>query len=474
MTGRIELVGVCGAGAMGAGIAQLVAQAGAGVILFDVDPGALSAARTRLEQAVQGQVVKGRLSADQAAGILSRLSFADDLSALAGADLVIEAIVEDLAVKQSLFARLEGHVRPDAILASNTSSLPIARLARGLKRPDRFIGLHFFNPAPVMKLVEVVPGPVTDVAVIDRAEQAARSWGKIAVRAADVPGFIVNRVARPFYAEGFCALAEGAGSPERIDHLFRAAAGFRMGPLELTDLIGQDVNFAVARSVFDGYFGRTRFFPQRAQAALVDAGRLGRKSGSGVYQYGPDGVGPPPASPLPTVTPTAEAVAIAERLRAGEAGFFPLAGILVGWSDGRTARSLAAHHFMPVALLDWCDTGQGKAVGFAASDEAATAVAVQVITALGAEAHRLSDRPGLLVLRTLAQIANAAADAVLEQVADEAGIDAALRHGANYPMGPFAWADRLGRKRLVRVLRNIAEGTGAALYAPSEYLGRTS
>lgn len=469
-TGDIKRVGICGAGTMGSGIAQVAAQAGAQVKVFDVDPASLARGKQQIDDALNHQVSRGKLPASDRNRICAAISWTGDLQHFADNNLTIEAVVEDLEVKHTLFKQLESIVAPGSILASNTSSLSIARIARALTHPERFIGMHFFNPAPVMKLVEVVSGPATDPGIHRQIVQAASTWGKIAVPVADVPGFIVNRVARPFYAEAFCAWQQGAAEPALIDHLFRASAGFRMGPLELTDLIGQDVNFAVARSVFDGYFGVTRFTPQLGQATLVDAGWLGRKTGRGVYDYR-DG-----APPVPEPTPFV-ANALIDVLAEPDAvlpGMTPIAvgGALIGLTRGVPAQSEAAREGRPVAVLDWFDPGRASAVGFAASDDTAADAAAALIKAVGKSPYRMADRPGLVVMRTLAQIANAAGDAVLERVSDEAGIDIALRHGANYPFGPFAWADMIGRGALAMTLSNIEQETGLKIYAASEYWRR--
>jgi len=462
-------IAVCGAGAMGSGIAQVAAQSGAQVIVFDIQAEAIASSEKRILASIDGLVAKGKMTAEAAADIRGRMRWTSDLQQLADAELVIEAIVENADIKGKLFEQLESIVGPDAILASNTSSLPIARLARSLKTPERFVGMHFFNPATVMKLVEVVAGPATAQSVAEAVRQTAESWGKVAIPVTDVPGFIVNRVARPFYAEAFTALNEAAADAATIDALFRAV-GFRMGPLELTDLIGQDVNFAVGRSVYDSYFGRTRFVPQLKQAALVDAGWLGRKSGRGVYRYDEDAPKPvPPAAINDVVLP--DRARAADALKAAVPGaFIECAGVLLGMTRGRSAHAEAAVQGKPVALFDWFPADGGKEVAFAGSSAAAAAVLAEVLTACSRNGRQVADRPGLIVCRTLAQLANAAADAVLEQVSDENGIDAALRYGANYPFGPFAWADGFDRGRVVATLDAIADETGEAMYRPSPYL----
>lgn len=465
----LNAIAVCGAGAMGSGIAQVAAQAGATVKVFDVSPEALAGSRTRTLADLDKLVARGKLTPEARDAIAGRMSWVGALDELAGCDLVIEAIIEDAAIKGQLFAKLEEVLPAEAVIATNTSSLPISRLARGLHHPGRFVGMHFFNPATVMKLVEVISGAATDPAIAARIVATARHWGKVAIPAADVAGFIVNRVARPFYGEAFAALGEGAAAPVVIDALFKTA-GFRMGPLELTDLIGQDVNFAVARSVYDSYFGRTRFVPQTRQAALVDAGWLGRKTGRGVYDYADGASGSAlPDAPAVAITDTHRQAAAALQAGAGDP-FVICEGVALGLTRGRTAKAESRACGLPVALFDWCPPEAQGPVGLAVSDEGARATALAVLAALGRQGHELSDRPGLIVARTLAQIANSGADAVLEQVADEDGIDAALRFGANYPFGPFAFAQMFGRGPLVALLDAIAEETGEALYRPSVYL----
>lgn len=459
-------VGVCGAGAMGSGIAQVAAQAGAQVWVFDVS----EASRTNSEAAVGKSFrqagERGRISPEDVAQFLAAMRWTGDMADLGDCDLVIEAIVEDLAIKHTLFTQLEDIVRPDAIIASNTSSLPIARLAKQLRYPGRFAGMHFFNPATAMKLVEVVSGPATAPEVTQRIADVASRWKKLPVAVADVPGFIVNRVARSYYAEAFLALQQSAAPAAVIDHLFRGAAGFRMGPLELTDLIGQDVNFAVAQSVYESYFGQTRFTPQLAQAALVDAGWLGRKSGRGVYDYRDGAAGPQALA--------AEAVLLSGApTKPDEIDLlnfaFEARGITVRFTRGRTARDEAHEAGGPVALLDWFDGANASAAGFSVSDEAAVAVGAGLLLAWDLQPFRVADRPGMVIARTLAQIANGAGDAVLDGVSDETGIDTALRFGANYPFGPFEWARKVGPAWLTQTLRSIAHDTGRSIYSPSEY-----
>lgn len=285
-------VGVVGAGAMGAGIAQVAALAGHAVVLCDARADALPKARAGMEKAFARLVEKGRLTAEAAQATLARVRFVGpnalggpDLSALSGAGLVVEAIVEDIAAKRDLFARLEQVVSADTWLATNTSSLSVAAIGAALTRPERVVGLHFFNPAPVMALVEVVPSVRTRDGLAAEATALMRSWGKVPVTASDTPGFIVNRVARPFYGEALRLLEEGVASPATIDHAMRTVGGFRMGPCELMDFIGHDINFAVTKSVYEQTFHEPRYRPSLVQQRLVEAGWLGKKAGRGFYDH---------------------------------------------------------------------------------------------------------------------------------------------------------------------------------------------
>ncbi|HEY7719007.1 MAG TPA: FAD-dependent oxidoreductase [Pedococcus sp.] len=281
-------VAVVGAGAMGAGIAQVAAQAGHPVTLVDAATGAAEDAVARIIGGLQRLEAKGRLSSAALEEVVGRIGTAATVDDLPASALVVEAVREDLDTKRGLFTRLAAAQPPETVLATNTSSLDVAAIARGIPHPDRVLGLHFFNPPPVMRLVEVVAGTETATAVVDDACALVRAWGKTPVRCASTPGFIVNRVARPFYGEAQRMLMAGTADAATLDAALRGA-GFRMGPLELTDLIGQDVNLAVGTSVWEQTGRDPRYEPTALQQELVAAGHLGRKTGRGVYRYAPDG-----------------------------------------------------------------------------------------------------------------------------------------------------------------------------------------
>jgi 3-hydroxybutyryl-CoA dehydrogenase len=285
---EIRALGVLGAGTMGAGIVQVAAEAGLGVLVHDPVEGATERARERIGGFLDRKVAKGQLDAQDAADALARIRVADSLEALSAADLVVEAIPEDLALKRDAFRRLDATAADGAILATNTSSLSVAAIGSVTRRPERVVGMHFFNPVPLMALVEVIAGPATAAEVTEAVADLARRLGKTPVVAADTPGFIVNRVARPYYLEAFRIVGEGGAGIEAVDEAMRGI-GFPMGPFELIDAIGADVNFAVSTTVFEQFFGDPRYRPHPLQRTLVESGRLGRKSNGGCYDYSADG-----------------------------------------------------------------------------------------------------------------------------------------------------------------------------------------
>lgn len=278
-------VAVIGAGTMGAGIAQVAATAGHEVVLIDVNQAALDRAASGLDRVLNRLVQKGRMAAEEADAVRDRIQYASEMASVADAGIVVEAIVEDIAVKTDLFASIEGIVSGNTILATNTSSLSVAEIAAACSVPARVIGAHFFNPAPVLPLVEIVPALQTTADVVDATTGLIDSWGKTTVVAKDLPGFIVNRVARPFYGEALRILDERIADHVTIDWAMKEIGEFRMGPFELMDLIGNDINYSVTRTVYEAFYHEPRYRPSTTQLRMVQAGRLGRKSGRGYYDY---------------------------------------------------------------------------------------------------------------------------------------------------------------------------------------------
>lgn len=494
-------VAIIGAGTMGTGIAQVAAQSGHPVILLDNRAGAARQALQKLADTLARLQAKGKFDADQVAAILARITVAEDISVTANCGLVVEAIVENADAKQALLAELERIVAADCILASNTSSISITRLARGLQHPERIVGMHFFNPVPVMRLVEVVSGLQTATSVVDATATLATSWGKTPVRTKSTPGFIVNRIARPYYAEGLALLQEGAGLPATLDACLRAA-GFRMGPCELMDLIGHDTNFAVTNSVYAANFYDKRYVPSLVQRELVEGGLLGRKTGQGFYTYANDGTGTHPAPDVATATSTAGiasppphdmlalmgAAPAAERLaqaltRAGLTfNRIPAAdwtGLLVDHdrqlrlTDGQTANQLGRD----VAVFDQilATTAPCASLAFAVSTHATDAwrtEAPQWLRVLGFAPVLIEDTPGLIVARTLAMLVNEAADAVQQQVCSPADADTAMKLGVNYPSGPFQWLEALGARHVVTILEALDAYYRGERYRVSPWLRR--
>jgi 3-hydroxybutyryl-CoA dehydrogenase len=281
----IHTIGVIGAGTMGAGIAQVAAQSGYGVVLYDITDEVVANAIGKLGATLRKLVEKGRMSAEERSALLERITPTSTLATMKAAQVVIEAAPERLDLKQKIFADLAAHTAPSAILATNTSTLSVTQIAAGVPNPQRVVGMHFFNPAPILPLVEVISGVQTDSAVADTIFALAEKMGKQPVRAKDVPGFIVNRVARPFHLEGLRLLEQNVADAATIDRLLREGGGFKMGVFELQDLIGIDINYAASNSVYEAYHHAPRFRPSFRQRQQVESGNLGRKTGKGWYDY---------------------------------------------------------------------------------------------------------------------------------------------------------------------------------------------
>ena len=503
------IVGVAGSGAMGAGIAQVAAVAGHTVRLFDTRPDAVAKAIADIGKVFAKLVEKGRMGAAEADLARERLQPAASLQDFNDAALVVEAVVEDLEVKRTLFRQLEGIVGDHCILATNTSSISVTAIAAPLARPERLVGMHFFNPVLLMALVEVISGVATGKEVAATVAATAAGWGKQPVHATSTPGFIVNRVARPFYAEALRLLGEQAGDPATLDAVMRDAGGFRMGPFELMDLIGHDVNFSVTQSVFNAYFNDQRFTPSVLQQELVNAGFLGRKSGRGFYRYGDDAPRiEPKTEPLAERPQTVRVTRVRQfhepvfdalhdvvnaRLAAAgvavshpglldgvegrEAPAFHVHGASIFLTDGRSATQRAFDDGVPDTILFdlMLDPAKATRIALVRADqcgEAAWQAAVGLFQAAGFSVTRLDDVPGMAVMRTVAMLANEAADAVNQGVCSAQAVDLAMQKGVNYPCGPLAWAGQIGLQHVVTVLANLAAIYGEDRYRVSPLLRR--
>ena len=497
MAGGAGTIGVAGAGTMGAGIAQLGCLSGARTLLHDPDEAALDRGLERIRAHLDRGVTRGRLSASEAADAAGRLEAAPALEDFAGSELVIEAAPERLEIKRELFGRLsEQIVSDDCVLATNTSSLLVTAVASAAVRPERVVGMHFFNPAPVMRLLEVVAGEQSSEEALSLARATGEAMGKHVIDAADGPGFLVNRCNRPFGLEALKLLEERIASIEEIDRICRVSGGFRMGPFELMDLVGVDTGLDVSRSFYEQSFGEPRWRPSPITVRMVAAGRTGRKGGRGYYDYG-DGSGPyRPDDPDPLTAGGGDGLIVI-------AGHSPLAHALdrdasaAGWE---VAFPDEAQERQPPFLIVDCSQGEdldaplqggpqaiccaggslavldpaGGAVGFHAlppleeaslveltrgpgTADSAARSAERFFATLGKRTVWVADAPGLVLGRIVCQVVNEAAFALAQGVGSAADVDAGMVHGLNYPRGILDWADAIGLDHVLSVLDGLNE-----------------
>jgi 3-hydroxybutyryl-CoA dehydrogenase len=481
---------VVGAGTMGRGIAQVCAQAGLTTLMFDSRDGAVQEAIAGINKALDGLVTKGRMTAEVKQGVIDHLKPIGSLDEVASAGVVIEAIVENLDAKRELFRELEKRLAPDAVIATNTSSLSVTEIAAGCGKPERVAGLHFFNPPPLMKLVEVIGGLRTDPAVVEGLTGFGKRINKHPVVATDTPGFLVNHAGRAYGPEALRIVAQGIASPREVDLLMKEAAGFRMGPFELLDLVGGDVAHAVMVSIYDQYFGEPMYQPSAQMTVRVAGGLLGRKSKQGFYDYsGPPSAGVPtvavPAAPAPASAWVADEDGGAEL-----AEWMKAAGVKCQLGGAPDARA-------PCFVTPLGEDASGAAVRLKLDPARTVAVdmlgrfqgrrtlmktplttpetlgaAVAALSAGNAPVTVINDSAGFVIQRLLCMIVNIGSRIAELRIAAPADIDTAVELGLNYPKGPLALGDSLGVARVLAVLDGMHAITLDPKYRASTWLRR--
>ena len=492
-TAKHMTVGIVGTGAMGRGIAQVSVEGGLNVLLFDVQPGAAAKAQAFIGSMIERSVAKGTRTAGQAAEVMARVHVVEAFEDLEACDLVVEAIVEKLEAKQSLFAELDTLCGPDTILASNTSSLSITAIAARCKHPERVAGLHFFNPVPLMKLVEVIPGLKTAPAVTAKLMEVSRLMTREPVLCTDSPGFIVNHIGRAYVPEAARIVSEGIATFDEIDRIMTATVGMRMGPFQLLDLVGSDVSVAVMESLYGQFYQEPMYAPQPVLRARVDGGAFGQKSGAGWYQY-KDGkrVEPAPKA-APSARPKsvwvypsqshadlqAPLIALFEKSGATvETGEKPGADALIvitpiGY-DVTTAvydLKLDGARTVAVDVLFGLD-GPRTLMVTPATSPAMRDAAHGLLASDGGGVVVINDSPGFIAQRIVAHIINVGCQIAQRGVASPEDIDKGAKLGLAYPMGPLAWGDKLCVERVHFILQRLLAFYGEPRYRPSSWLKR--
>lgn len=479
-------VGVIGAGAMGQGIVQVSLQGGMPVVLYDAKDGGAEAGRDMVIGRLDRQVEKGRLDAGEVEAMKGRLHLAADLSALAECDAVIEAVFEDIGVKHEVFKALEAVVRDDCILASNTSSIPIASIARVLEHPGRVAGMHFFNPVPLMRLVEIIRSPATEDWVAEKLTLLGEAMGRTPVTVKDAPGFLVNLGGRAYTTEALHIVQEGVATVAEVDAVMRDCGHFRMGPFELMDLTGVDVNYPVSLIVHEQYNYDPRLRTTTMHKALFDAGRYGRKTQIGNYRYDTKGKAIDPPSPDHEIDATpAEAVYVAAgaevfddlfagaKVLASDDGASPIVAALFGEDCSTFAAREGIDHRRLVAIDVTGDvSGRMTIMTAPGADPAARDAVAASLAKAGRKVTAIKDSPGFIGQRMRGMIGNLGCEMAQIDIADPASIDLAMRLGLNYPMGPLEIIDDLGCDVAWRIMTNIQDITGDPRYRPSLWLRR--
>lgn len=477
------IVGVVGAGAMGRGIAQVSATAGHDVLLFDMNQAAVPAAISSIADSLARAVERGRATQTDKDAALARIRSIDSMEEFADCELVIEAVVERLDVKRSVFAQLDAVVAADAILASNTSSLSIASICSGIESRERMVGLHFFNPVPAMALVEIVASPFTSEPVMERAREFVDSIGKTGVVVLDSPGFLVNLAGRAYVTEALSILQEGVATVEQIDRIAKKNLGFALGPFELMDLTGLDVNYPVTANLFEHNFGDARLRSTWYHRYLHDAGLLGRKTGRGFYDYEvPNGqTTDTPATGVGTIRVAVAGrnydllVALCERasipvVSDSEADLILVAPL--GTDCSQTAQQLGIDPKRTVGIdLSVTDASvHTLMVGPGVSGDHVAALAARLATLADVEVIR--DSPGFIAQRLLATIVNLAGEIAQRGIATPIDIDTAVKLGLRYPHGPLEWADAVGVDTITAILSGMHATTADQRYTTSAWLRR--
>jgi len=484
---------VVGTGAMGRGIAQIAAQAGSTVWLYDTQPAAVEAARASLVDQWEKLAAKGKLPADQVAVLAGRLRPASALADLSGCDLVVEAIVENLAVKRSLLADLEAVLRPDAAIATNTSSLSVTAMAHGMKHPERLAGFHFFNPVPLMKVVEVIAGLKTDPALCGRLVDYARQMGHTPVQAQDTPGFIVNHAGRGYGTEALRIVSENVADFATIDRILRDQMGFRLGPFELMDLTALDVSHPVMESIYHQYYEEPRYRPSVITAQRLAGGVLGRKTGEGFYRYtdGKAEVPPEPAVPeVPEMPPVWVPARAARRAEIYQLLKDLGAHIETGAQPSEKALILVAplgHDVTTVAAVERLDATRTVGLDMMLPDSATKRRVLATNPATRPDVRRAAhallardgkavsvvrDSGGFVTQRVVATIVNIAADICQQNICSPQDLETAVTLGLGYPLGPLAMGDKVGPTNVLEILFNLQTVYGDTRYRPSPWLRR--
>ena len=474
----LRTLGVVGAGPMGAGIAQVGLTAGFRVVLHDLSADAMIRAATEIHSRLVRLEEKGQLAVGFAEEAKGRLQLAGELSAFAPCEVVIEAVIERLDVKQQLFIDLEAVVAPEAMLATNTSSLSVAAIAARCAHRQRVCGLHFFNPVPVMKLVEVIVAPATSPEVVAFAEAVAKQLGKVSVTVKDAPGFLVNLQGRAYTLEALAIVQERVADPATVDRIMRDAGGFRMGPFELMDLTGIDVNYAASSYIYDGYQNDPRLRTTTLHRLMSDAGLFGRKTGRGFFDYAESTALPPPAAPEVRATVCPRIVAPGSEwapimaIPGFEAGDDVSLIAPIGEDCATACVRLALSPATTVAVdLTMAERGHLTVMAAIGGGPAAAKVA-DWLRGGGFTVEQIQDSPGFVLQRILAMVANLGCELAQIGVAAPADIDLAMKLAQNYPMGPLEWADWLGLAKVYEIMRQLQAITGSDRYRPSLWLRR--